>query len=36
MASGPRPDDAVVTSVEALDAGGAVLATADGYAGPGD
>lgn len=30
------PDDVVVTSVEALDAGGEVLATADGYADPGD
>ena len=32
----PLADDAVVTSVEALDADGTVLATADGYAGPGD
>lgn len=29
------PDDAVVTSVEALDARGGVVADADGYAGPG-
>lgn len=32
----PLADDAVVTSVEALDARGEVLATADGYADPGD
>ncbi|MBL8777150.1 MAG: hypothetical protein JNK12_14500 [Acidimicrobiales bacterium] len=32
----PLADDAVVTSVEALDVGGRVLATADGYTGPGE